>query len=180
MVLPFMSAYERLWIGLGTVAVDLVAAVIVTSLLRDRLRPAVWRAVHWLSYASYPVTVVHSIGSSKDLRSGWLLAVTVTSPVPPSGGSIATIATAAALENSSTGAPAGSSISGATLSVTFHCLNGLAVTNSTTNGNGPTDPGSDAVTVRVSYRLNVITPFLWPVVGPSFPIVTSSSQRSEY
>ena len=112
--------------------------------------------------------------------SGGPLAVTVTSPVPPSGGSIATIATAAALENSSTGAPAGSSISGATLSVTFHCLNGLAVTNSTTNGNGPTDPGSDAVTVRASYRLNVITPFLWPVVGPSFPIVTSSSQRSEY
>lgn len=112
--------------------------------------------------------------------SGGPLAVTVTSPVPPSGGSIATIGTAAALESSSTGAPAGSSISGATLSVTFHCLNGLAVTNSTTNGNGPTDPGSDAVTVRVSYRLNVITPFLWPVVGPSFPIVTSSSQRSEY
>ena len=78
-VLPFTSAYERLWIGLGTVALDLVAAVIVTSPLRDRLRPAVWRAVHWLSYASYPVTVVHSIGSSKDLRSGWLLALAVTS-----------------------------------------------------------------------------------------------------
>lgn len=78
-VVPFTSAYERFWIGLGTVAVDLVAAVIVTSLLRARIRPAVWRAVHWLSYASYPVVVIHSLGASKDLRSGWLLALTMAS-----------------------------------------------------------------------------------------------------
>jgi methionine sulfoxide reductase heme-binding subunit len=76
-VVPFTSGYERFWIGLGTVAVDLFAAVIVTSLLRDRLRPAVWRAVHWLSYVSYPVIVVHSMGAYKDLRSGWLLALTM-------------------------------------------------------------------------------------------------------
>jgi methionine sulfoxide reductase heme-binding subunit len=76
-VVPFISGYERFWIGLGTVAVDMTAAVIVTSLLRARLRPSVWRAVHWLSYASYPVAVVHSLGASKDLRSGWLLALTM-------------------------------------------------------------------------------------------------------
>ena len=76
-ILPFTSGYERFWIGLGTVAVDLVAAVIITSLLRDRLTPVVWRAAHWLSYASYPVAVVHSMGASKDLRSGWLLALTM-------------------------------------------------------------------------------------------------------
>jgi len=76
-VVPFTSGYERLWIGLGTVAIDLFAAVIVTSLLRDQLKPAVWRAVHWLSYVSYPVIVVHSMGAYKDLRSGWLLALTM-------------------------------------------------------------------------------------------------------
>ena len=78
-VVPFTSGYERFWVGLGTVAVDLVAAVIVTSLLRARIRPAVWRAVHWLAYASYPVVVIHSLGASKDLRSGWLLALTMAS-----------------------------------------------------------------------------------------------------
>jgi predicted ferric reductase len=76
-IVPFTSGYERLWIGLGTVAIDLTAAVIVSSLLRDRLRPVVWRAVHWLSYVSYPVVVVHSMGASKDLRSGWLLTLTM-------------------------------------------------------------------------------------------------------
>ncbi len=76
-VVPFTSGYERFWIGLGTVAVDLFAALIVTSLLRDRLKPSVWRAIHWLAYVSYPVIVVHSLGAYKDLRSGWLLALTM-------------------------------------------------------------------------------------------------------
>jgi sulfoxide reductase heme-binding subunit YedZ len=75
--LPFTSGYERVWVGLGTVAVDLVAAVIVTSLLRDRLAPFVWKAVHWLAYAAYPVTVAHSFGGHDDLQSGWLLALAV-------------------------------------------------------------------------------------------------------
>jgi predicted ferric reductase len=76
-IVPFTSGYERFWIGLGTVAIDLMAAVMVTSLLRGRLTPSLWRAVHWLAYACYPVIVVHSLGASKDLRSGWLLALTM-------------------------------------------------------------------------------------------------------
>jgi len=76
-VVPFTSGYERFWIGLGTVAIDLFAALIVTSLLRDRLRPSVWRAIHWLAYVCYPVVVVHSMGAYKDLQSGWLLALTL-------------------------------------------------------------------------------------------------------
>jgi sulfoxide reductase heme-binding subunit YedZ len=76
-VVPFTSGYERFWIGLGTVAIDLFAALIVTSLLRDRIKASLWRAVHWLAYVSYPVVVVHALGASKDLRSGWLLALTM-------------------------------------------------------------------------------------------------------
>jgi sulfoxide reductase heme-binding subunit YedZ len=78
-VVPFTSGYERFWVGLGAVSLDLVVAVILTSLLRHRLAPPMWRAVHWLSYASYPVAVVHGFGISKDLRSGWLLAITFAS-----------------------------------------------------------------------------------------------------
>jgi predicted ferric reductase len=76
-VVPFSSGYERFWIGLGTVAIDLFAALIITSLLRDRLKPSLWRAVHWLAYVCYPVVVLHAIGASKDLRSGWLLTLTM-------------------------------------------------------------------------------------------------------
>jgi sulfoxide reductase heme-binding subunit YedZ len=72
-VIPFVSSYEPLWLGLGAVSFDLMAAVIVTSLLRRHVGRRAWRAVHWLAYASWPVAVVHGIFSSKDLQSGPLL-----------------------------------------------------------------------------------------------------------
>lgn len=108
------------------------------------------------------------------------IAVTVTTTLPPGAISIATIANLASLESSSTGTPAGSVISGATLSVTFHCLSGAGVTNATSNGNGPSDPGSDSITVTITDTFSVITPLLWPVVGTTFPITVTSSERTEY
>jgi methionine sulfoxide reductase heme-binding subunit len=76
-VIPFVSSYEPLWLGLGAVSLDLMAAVIVTSLLRRHIGRRAWRAVHWLAYASWPVAVVHGIFSSKDLQSGPLLYLAV-------------------------------------------------------------------------------------------------------
>jgi predicted ferric reductase len=74
-VVPFVSAYEPLWLGLGAVAFDLMIAIIITSLLRARLGRLAWKAVHWLAYAAWPVAVVHSVYSSKDMQRGALLGV---------------------------------------------------------------------------------------------------------
>lgn len=76
-VIPFISRYRPLWVGFGAVAFDLLLAVIVTSLLRARLGYRAWRAVHWLAYASWPVALVHALGTGSDARSSWfeLLAV---------------------------------------------------------------------------------------------------------
>ena len=76
-VVPFASGYERLWLGLGAISLDLMAAMIVTSLLRGRMNRIVWRAVHLLAYASWPLAFVHSIGASKDLQQGWMLGLAV-------------------------------------------------------------------------------------------------------
>jgi DMSO/TMAO reductase YedYZ heme-binding membrane subunit len=76
-VVPFASGYERLWLGLGAISVDLMAAMIVTSLLRGRLNRVVWKAVHLLAYASWPIAFAHSLGSSKDLQQGWLLGLSI-------------------------------------------------------------------------------------------------------
>ena len=76
-VVPFTSGYERLWLGLGTVSLDLMAAMIVTSLLRGRMNRNFWRAVHLLAYASWPIAFAHGLGSSNDLQQGWLLALSI-------------------------------------------------------------------------------------------------------
>ncbi len=76
-VVPFVSAYEPFWLGLGAVSLDLIAALIVTSLLRAHISRRIWRGVHWLAYAAWPVALAHSIGSSTDMQRGLLLWVAV-------------------------------------------------------------------------------------------------------
>src|SRR5690349_6330268 len=75
-VVPFVSAYDTLWVGLGAIAFDLMIAVLVTSLLRHRLSQRLWRAVHGASYAMWPVAAVHGLGipgSDSDLT--WVMAL---------------------------------------------------------------------------------------------------------
>ena len=74
-VVPFVSAYRPLWLGLGALSFDLFLALIVTSLLRARLGFRTWRAVHWLAYACWPVAVVHSLGTGTDTGEPWMLAL---------------------------------------------------------------------------------------------------------
>jgi len=75
-VVPFFAGYRPLWVGLGTVAFDLVVALVVTSLLRARLGYRAWRAVHWLAYAAWPVALLHGLGAGTDARTPWMLALT--------------------------------------------------------------------------------------------------------
>jgi sulfoxide reductase heme-binding subunit YedZ len=69
---PFVGTYRPLWLGLGALALDLLLALIVTSLLRARFGVRAWRAVHWLAYACWPVALVHGLGTGSDVRAGWL------------------------------------------------------------------------------------------------------------
>lgn len=82
-IVPLTSPYERLWLSLGAVSLDLTIAIIVTSLLRRHLSRRLWRGVHLLAYASWPVAWLHSITASPDLRHGvlFLLAVACAAAV---------------------------------------------------------------------------------------------------
>ena len=75
-VIPFTSAYRPVWLGLGAVAFDLLLAVIITSLLRRRLGYGAWRATHWLAYASWPVALIHGLGTGTDAKTHWMLLLT--------------------------------------------------------------------------------------------------------
>jgi sulfoxide reductase heme-binding subunit YedZ len=76
-LIPFTSHYEALWLGLGALTLDLILALVVTSLIRERLGGRTWRAIHFLAYLAYPLAVVHGIGAASDLQSGVLLALTI-------------------------------------------------------------------------------------------------------
>ena len=76
-VVPFVSAYRPLWLGLGAVALDGILALTITSLLRNRLGLRAWRAVHWIAYACWPVALAHGWGTGSDARTRWMLAITL-------------------------------------------------------------------------------------------------------
>ncbi|WP_103347692.1 ferric reductase-like transmembrane domain-containing protein [Amycolatopsis sp. CA-128772] len=75
-VVPFGAGYRPLWVGLGAVAVDLLLAIVVTSLVRTRIPARAWRAVHWLAYLCWPIALVHGFGMAEnDSAYGWIVAL---------------------------------------------------------------------------------------------------------
>ena len=75
-VIPLGASYRPLWLGLGALSFDLLIALVVTSLMRRRFGYRSWRAIHWLSYASWPIAVLHGLGTGSDTKLWWMLALT--------------------------------------------------------------------------------------------------------
>ena len=75
-LIPFSSYYRTFWLGLGVVSFELLLAIVVTSLMRGFLGHHAWRAIHWLTYAAWPVGVLHGVGTGTDTLSAWMLAIT--------------------------------------------------------------------------------------------------------
>jgi methionine sulfoxide reductase heme-binding subunit len=74
---PFVGSYRPFWLGLGAISFDLLVAVTITSLLRKRMGYASWRAIHWLTYASWPIALLHGFGTGSDVKSAWLLGLSI-------------------------------------------------------------------------------------------------------
>jgi sulfoxide reductase heme-binding subunit YedZ len=70
---PFIGTYHPLTLGLGAIALDLMVAVVISSLLRERIGYNAWRLVHWASYACWPVALVHGLGIGTDRHVAWVL-----------------------------------------------------------------------------------------------------------
>jgi len=76
-VIPFASSYRTGWLALGTVACDLLLALLATSLVRSWLGFRAWRRVHWLAYACWPVALAHGLGAGTDRSTRWVFGVTL-------------------------------------------------------------------------------------------------------
>ena len=64
-VVPFLSPYRTFYIGLGTIASDLIILLVVTSILRKRFtahgKAWRWRAIHYTSYVAFVFGVLHGL-----------------------------------------------------------------------------------------------------------------------
>jgi sulfoxide reductase heme-binding subunit YedZ len=73
-VWPFGTSWS---LAVGTFSLDLVAALVLTSLGRRRLSFRAWRVLHRSAYAAWPLAVAHGLGMGTDVRTWWLQAVTI-------------------------------------------------------------------------------------------------------
>ncbi|PZR78831.1 MAG: ferric reductase, partial [Candidatus Aeolococcus gillhamiae] len=76
-VVPFTGSYRPVWLGLGVLSMELLAALVITSLLRQRISFTAWRVVHWAAYACWPLALLHTLGTGSDVRSPWAVVVSV-------------------------------------------------------------------------------------------------------
>jgi hypothetical protein len=64
-VIPFLSPFRTFYIGLGTIASDLIILLVITGILRGRFNSTGkawrWRAIHYTSYASFVFGVWHGL-----------------------------------------------------------------------------------------------------------------------
>ena len=72
-LVPFESPYRTFWLGLGTVALELLVALMFSSLLRRHIGYKTWKAIHWLSYGCWPVALLHGLGTGTDSFQTWML-----------------------------------------------------------------------------------------------------------
>jgi predicted ferric reductase len=70
LVVPWRLSYLPWWLGLGTLACDLVLAVLISSAIRTRLGHRGWRRVHMTSYVAWVAGTVHGVGIGTDTSSG--------------------------------------------------------------------------------------------------------------
>lgn len=68
-VVPFVSAYRPVWLGLGTLASTLLLMAILSATTRHSSTRRTWRGLHLLVYAAWPMALVHGFGTGTDTRS---------------------------------------------------------------------------------------------------------------
>jgi DMSO/TMAO reductase YedYZ heme-binding membrane subunit len=92
---PFGQIYKPLPMALGVIALDVLAVITVTSLLRHRMNHRSWRAIHLLAYVSWGVGVLHGVLIGTDAGTTWGMGVTIVSVGAVAAAAVTRLATLA-------------------------------------------------------------------------------------
>ncbi len=76
-LIPVGATYKPLWLGLGTLALDIFAALAITGALRSRMPARAWRGIHLTAYLCWAIAMAHGVGIGTDARASWYLGLTL-------------------------------------------------------------------------------------------------------
>lgn len=72
-LVPLASRWHPVAVAWGIVAMYLLAAVEITSLVRNRLPRRIWRRVHYLSFPLFVLATIHGLSAGTDARNRMVL-----------------------------------------------------------------------------------------------------------
>lgn len=78
MLVPFASSYKTLWMGLGICAAELLVALALSVYIRRFIGYKAWRAIHYGTYALFPLALIHGLGTGTDTHSAWAVGIYAT------------------------------------------------------------------------------------------------------
>ncbi len=88
-LIPFTGSWHPLAVAWGIVGMYLLAAIEITSLLRNRMSKRAWHAVHLLSYFLFATTTVHMLTAGTDVKAIMASSAAVLLGVAVTFGSVA-------------------------------------------------------------------------------------------
>src|SRR6266498_963464 len=65
-LIPFLSPYRPLWVGIGVIAFYLSLLVTITFYLKKKIGPEFFRKIHYLSLVSYVGATLHGLYAGTD------------------------------------------------------------------------------------------------------------------
>lgn len=71
MLVPFVAPYRPIWVGVGQLALYVIAVVTASFYLRRRIGQRSWRLLHYLTFLSFAGATTHGILSGSDSGTAW-------------------------------------------------------------------------------------------------------------
>ena len=75
-IVPFRAPYGTLAIGLGTLSVDVLLLVTITSFFKRRMQQGLWRWLHRLAYIAFALIFLHAVLGGTDFSDPAVSAIT--------------------------------------------------------------------------------------------------------
>lgn len=75
LLVPGLSPYEPLWVGIGVLAAELMVVVYASFSQRKRIGARTWRRLHYATYAVFAGATAHGLLAGTDSGRPWALAL---------------------------------------------------------------------------------------------------------
>jgi sulfoxide reductase heme-binding subunit YedZ len=75
LLVPGLASYRPIATGLGVLATELAAVVVVSFPLRKHIGMRAWRRLHWATYGVFAAATAHGIAAGTDSHRPWIFAL---------------------------------------------------------------------------------------------------------